>query len=330
LALTPWWVVSLTFGLVLLGLAPIALVLRRGRSSPLPTAVTAMAAIAAVGIFLLWRGQWVGGVDALQRIGLANVSLVATAFVAALASSVVAHRRWNETAPGILRLLFAAAVLVAAGMLFAFGSNNGLDAQLSLAGGLVLAAAGLCGLACVPRRLGAHVLVGFAVAAASVSLLTVATARMNPYRTASPDAPSVVIDFGQRSQRLRVDLAAATFWGTLEADARRAGWRAGTRLLDLTWSPAVPYALAATVPETLFPSLQGDTATASAIEALRLSDAPAWRDAWVLVSPDLEGPRPAEILATSGRRFPDDYSLVTQLVAPDSNLSVQLWRPSLP
>jgi len=327
---TPWWVARLTVGLVVLAFGPLALMARRGRSSPLLTAVTAMAAIIAVGTVLLLQGRWVGGVDAFPELGLADVSVFVAALISALSAWFVARSKWNEKTPAAGRLLVAAALLMAAATTYAFGSNNGLVAQISGAGGLVLASAALCALVCVPRRWGARIMVGFSVAVAGVSLLLVVTARLNPYRMATPDTASTSIEFGQRHSRITVDPAAATFWMTLQSSAPRAGWRPGTKLLDLTWSPAVPYALGATVPVTLATGFNQETATASAIEALRLSGAQLWHDAWVLVSPDLPSSRPAEIVATAGRRFPEDYTLVLQLVAPARDLPIELWRPTTP
>ena len=308
MARTPWSVVLATAGVVILSVLPVVLMARRGRSAPLMTAVFAIAAISGVAVVLTLQGRWVGGTDASGRLGLAYVAVLTSAALAALTSWLVSRSKWDEEAPPPWLLLSAAGVLTGAAMLYAFGSNNGLIAQISGAGGLVLTAAALLGIACVPRRWGSRVVVGFSLSIASIVHLVVGTARTNPYRTEAPDAASVSIEFGQRKSPLEVDLAAATFWTTLQTTAPNEGWRPGTKLLNLSWSPAVAYALGATVPQTLVANL-GHQQTATAIEALRLSGGPVWRDAWVLADRALEacdamnhGPRHAMSRARSCRR----------------------------
>jgi hypothetical protein len=126
-----------------------------------------------------------------------------------------------------------------------------------------------------------------------------------------------------------VDATAAAYWRQLVDDARAACWKPGTKLLDLTWNPADAYALDATVPEVLIP-LAGHfaTGTASAQEALRVSDAPSWHDAWLITSPDLPQIDPAAVVALAGRSFPGDYRLVTTLRSPGLGFTQELWRPA--
>ena len=328
-ARAPWPLVLSTYGALVLSVAPIVLMARRGRSAPRMTAVFAIAAIAGVALALLLHGRWVGGTDASGRLGLAHVAVLTSAALAAVTSWLVSRSKWDEEAPPRWRLMSAAGVLAGAAVLYAFGSGNGLITQMSGAGGLVLTSAALLGVVCVPRRWASSVLVGFSVAMASVALLGIGTARLNPYRTEPLDMASVTIAFGQRGIPLNVDPDAAAFWRTLQTTVSAEGWQPGTKLLDLTFSPAVGYALGATVPQTLV-----SQQTATAIEALRLSGGPLWRDAWILVPQDLSADfidlRPAEILATVGRRFPSDYKLVAKLTAPWRNLPIELWKPVIP
>jgi hypothetical protein len=164
---------------------------------------------------------------------------------------------------------------------------------------------------------------------AVIAVVILATGRAEPYRMASLDAATETIAFGRHGQPLVVDPAAAAYWRQLVDDAHSACWVPGTRLLDLTWNPADAYALDATVPEVLIP-LAGHfvTGTASAQEALRVSDAPAWHDAWLLTSSELPQIDAGAVVRVAMRSFPAEYRLVTTLRSPGLGFEQELWRPA--
>jgi hypothetical protein len=338
----PMRVVQATSGLVLLGLAP--LVGRAfGRWDGWPAgrrAVAVVAPVATVGAYLLAGGQWRGGAQGYGGVALADLAILSVAALAVAAAIVPAlpGRRLppqDGTVPAdttrSLRLAYGVAALLAGAAVYAFGSANGFLAQTNGVAAFVLLGAGLLSVLPLTPQVGGTAL---SVAAAGISVISVAvlaTGHAAPYRMPALETATQAIAFGERRQALTVDPATAAYWDGITSAAHAACWMPGTRLLDLTWSPAVPYALRAVVPETLIP-LAGNfvTGTASAIEALRVSHASDWADAWLLTSPDLPQIDPATVIATTGARFPDDYMLVEELRAPGLGLLQRLWRPAGP
>lgn len=123
-------------------------------------------------------------------------------------------------------------------------------------------------------------------------------------------------------------MASADYWRQVNSIASAGRWQAATPLLDLTWSPAIPYHLAATVPETLVATMHDyPTANESAFESLRRSTASDWSHAWIVTSPDFQNVDPTTILGHVGRSFPADYELLGEVIAPDSGIEQRFWRP---
>jgi hypothetical protein len=331
LASLPGDVVRASSGAVLLAGAPLMLMAfpRRRRTRQLALATVALP-VTAVAVVLFATGQWRGGGSHYGAVAVADAALLVTAIVA----SVLAVLGWRGTdgppdEGRRLRLMYGSIALLTAGGVYAFGSANGFIAQMNGVAVLVLVAAVAWVAIPLPTRAGTT---AFAVAAGGIALVAamiLVTAHAEPYRTAPLDAATETIAFGPHGQPLTVDPTTAAYWRQLIDDARGSCWAAGTKLVDLTWNPADAYALDATVPEVLIP-LAGHfvTGTASAQEALRVSDAPSWHDAWLLTSPDLSQIDPAAVVALARRTFPSDYRLVTTLVSPGLGFAQELWRPA--
>jgi hypothetical protein len=330
LAAVPAAVFRATWGLILLGLLPLLLVAIGRAHRPVATAVAVAGPVLIVSLFLLAKGAWLGGVRGYGSVAVADLAVLSTAALGAIAARLSVRAPDDEGYPAHRRrLIYGSMALLGAAALYAFGSDNGFVAQTNGAAVLVLAAAG--GMLAIPLapRIGAATFSGGALLVAIISTVVLATAHANPYRMAPLESATETIAFGPRGQALALDPAAAAYWQQLVADAKAACWVPGTRLFDLTWSPADAYALGATVPETLIP-LAGHftTGTASAEEALRVSTPPDWADAWLLTSPDIPQVDPAVVMALAGRTFPGDYDLVATLQAPGLGLHQQLWRPA--
>jgi hypothetical protein len=110
---------------------------------------------------------------------------------------------------------------------------------------------------------------------------------------------------------VRVDAGTAAQLDGIASAARSAGWRDGDRLLDASFTPAVPLALRAAVPPVLFPAFPGwlPSSVCSAVSGLDRG----WRDAWVLVDTRLGEDALAEVTGAVGRRWPQDYVTVATL-----------------
>jgi hypothetical protein len=332
IAALPADVLRATSGLVLVALAPLGLLaVPRARRSPLAVAAAVGVPVAIVSIGLLLTGEWRGGSSHYGAVGVADVAVLATAAVASALVSLAqpGSEPTREGGEHRRRLVYGSLALLGAAGVYAFGSANGFIAQTNGVAALVLAAAVAVVAIPLPPRIGGGT---FAVAAsgmAVVATVILATGRAEPYRMAPLEVATETVAFGPHGRPLVVDPAAAAYWRQLVDDAGSACWVAGMRLLDLTWNPADAYALDATVPEVLIP-LAGHfvTGTASAQEALRVSDAPAWHDAWLLTSPDLPQIDAGAVVALAMRSFPADYRLVTTLKSPGLGFTQELWRPA--
>ncbi|GAC1669157.1 MAG: hypothetical protein NVS9B8_11850 [Candidatus Limnocylindrales bacterium] len=328
----PAAIVGASFGIVFTGFAPLsALAVRPSRRSTV-CALATIGALIATAASLAIRGEWLGGIEGYGRVAIADLAILAAAILAAASSAVVAHRTPSGDVPGSARRVAAATVvMVAAAGAYAFGSNNGTVTQTTGAAVLVLGAAALvAGLPFSGRRQTLVVAAGCLVMGMASSLVLV-SARDRPYRMASIGAMTETVRVGSQGPLLSLDPASAEYWRRLVQSAQDAGWHPGRPLLDLTWSPAVSWALRATVPDTLVPVVgNARTADAQALAAIRLSGPRRWADAWLLVSPDLGRVHPDRVAASFGRSFPGDYELVIALTAPGLGLRQELWRPRDP
>lgn len=335
LAAIPGAVIGATRGTIVLATAPLlAGFLSPGKRS-LGTTVASIGALTLVTCVLVAAGDWVGGVPSYGANGLAAASVAATGAIAASCALAVRWRSGELAQPGawstVLSLGGMGVVLLGAAGAYAFGSNNGFVAQasgatvLTLSGSAALLAAGLA----PPFRTAAPIVMSIVMAVAASSVIS--TARAMPYRIAGLDSAVSTISFGPHRTPIDLDPAAARYWAELELATAAGGWRPGTAMLDLTWSPAVPYDLEATVPAVLLPTVgNARTGTASAIEALQLSgDTADWRSAWLLTSPDLNTIDVATVMHSIGRNFPGDYDLVLTVRAPGLGVLQELWRPSV-
>jgi hypothetical protein len=332
----PAAILNATSGAALLALLPLALIAapKATRTRPALLAAAVGVPLVVVSAILLGTGAWRGGSTHYGAVATANGAVLAVAILASVLAWLLARlgepseasdptdpTRRRRVAYGSLAMLGASAV-------YAFGSANGFVAQTNGVAVLVLATAAAVVAAVLPVRIGAATFGAATAGMAVVAAVILVSARAEPYRMPPLDTATETIPFGRHGQPLSVDAASATHWRELVEDARAACWTPGTKLLDLTWNPADAYALDATVPEVLIP-LAGHfvTGTASAQEALRVSDPASWRDAWVITSPDLRQIDPAAVLALAGRTFPSDYTTVATLTSAGLGLRQELWRP---
>jgi len=156
----------------------------------------------------------------------------------------------------------------------------------------------------------------------------VRSARIHPYRVSPLYLAQVPVDFGPHRSRLVVDRTTARYLTAVRSAAVGAGFRPGTPLLDLTFTPAVPYDLQARVPNTLLPAFPRlGSATASARFALQHEDLRRWQAAWILLPENAPSLRPNAVVAVLGRQFPESYQLVGRFQSPADGQIQTLWRP---
>jgi hypothetical protein len=348
----PFRVLARSDGLLLMGLAPLlgrsdgpaarppAHPSAAGRPTAPDAELLAIGAVVAVGVILLavpgykpasgWQPLGEYALALAATAGLTSASLVwLRARVVRDAASAHEPRRSStvrDAAPDG-RLFAGGLIALAAAGAYALGSNNVLLDQVGGASGLLLVGAALITAAPIAASGRARIVALVLTLAAVASLVGLAKGRAEPYRVAPLDQATETVSL-QRLHGLALDPAAASYWRTLDGAMQAEGWRPGTSLLDLTWSPAVAYAFDATVPTTLTPRVGlEETATASAIESLRLSGGVDWSRAWVVTSPDLAMTDPYTVLATVGRQFPRDYRLVARIRVPYRDFEQEVWRP---
>ena len=331
-AAAPTAIVGASFGIVFSGFAPLAALAVRPNRRSTVCALATIGALVATAVSLAIRGEWLGGIEGYARVAIADLAILAAALLAAASSAVVARRTPSPDVPGSARRVAAGTVvMVAAAGAYAFGSNNGAVTQTTGAAVLVLGAAALVAGLPFSGRQRTLVIATSCLVMGMASSLVLVSARDRPYRMASIGAMTETVRVGIQGPLLSLDPASAEYWRRLVQSAQDAGWQPGRPLLDLTWSPAVSWALRATVPDTLVPVVgNARTADAQALAAIRLSAPRRWADAWLLVSPDLGRLHPDRIAASFGRSFPGDYELVIALTAPGLGLRQELWRPRGP
>lgn len=204
--------------------------------------------------------------------------------------------------------------------IFAFGSDNGVYAQASLAVGLLLLAA----ISWTMARTEDWFIWCIRVIIAGFTAVVVAAAIYSgwkaPYRTVSLWDQNVKTSVGSHSAQLLLDASSFEGLSQLRSQAESMGWRDGAPIIDVSypWHPGIPYFLGGRVPNFLQLTIFG-YATTHDITAYHLG--PAYTDfpfgaAWILVSDPLtltEDEQRAVRFTTdqlqplSGMSFPSQY-----------------------
>jgi hypothetical protein len=270
------------------------------------------------------------GPPALAAQTALAAGLVAVAWRLAPSTRAVAAEpgALGSAAPPDLRPLLLGGALLGLALCVPLGTNVPYATQSPAAAGLfACAAAALLGVA--PGRVG-WILTGAAAAAlVLLAAVTVPTSReRGPYRIQPLDQQVVPRGLVPGAAPLLVDPSTARWIDDLRRDAARAGWRAGTPLVDLTWHPAAVLALDGRAPRTLLPAFPGWGSEArSAAWSLRQEDPRTWAQAWLLVPEQQADATTDAATRAVGRAFPADYALAGRVTAPYDGQAQDLWRP---
>lgn len=224
--------------------------------------------------------------------------------------------------------------MVVSTIVFAFGSDNGVFGQASLAGGLLLLAAALVtgGLPISRDTMVITLVVGL-VCSALVFAGIIGGWRF-PQRSAALDLQTSVTTVGNRGAELALDSATSSTIRGLRREGDRLGWKPGEPLVDVsyTWHPGMVYALGGRAPQSLQLTIFGYGATHD-ITDFHLSspflDYP-FSKAWLLTSDpstldasavDAANFTLEKLAAVSGNWIPEDYACV-------KSGDFVLWRPA--
>jgi len=231
------------------------------------------------------------------------------------------------------RLLPVALFLYVASVIYAFGSGTGLYRQMGLAS-LLLWLAAACIVTVGDRSVARQLALGILLVAAMViSVGTIIDSRHHPYRGVDLAQQRTPYQLGGRKIDLLVDTSTADFLTAMQRGAEEGGWCAGTPLIGMVWrwSSTVPYALGATVPDTLMFTLFGYQGSSAVAEySIQRADPAVWRDAWILTTDPTTLKRAFAasmkeaidlLQPVTARPFPDGYTIVSDVDG------TQLWRP---
>ncbi|MFZ4718351.1 MAG: hypothetical protein ACOYMR_02935 [Ilumatobacteraceae bacterium] len=308
-----------------------AVVTRRRRDLPrfvrcLPLV---LCAVAAVGAAVPW--PVLGLPDPAFRFAWFGTTNAALLLLLGAVLHLVANGtdRRAATRAGLVTLMLG--VLVVA---FGFGSAMSVYNQAALAAVLILVAATVVTLATTDATAGR---VGASLVAASTLCLVVSNvvdSRHHPYDFADIAQQTTPVVLGAHDDTLLVQPDTAEYLTAMRAAARGAGLCESNRVIGLRWgwSSAEPFALGATVPDSLILTIFGypDAVTLLPVTMARMND-PAWHDAWVMTTDPatIEPQQQAELQQafdrlpnTVGRTFPDDYTMAADVQG------TQLWRPA--
>jgi hypothetical protein len=245
------------------------------------------------------------------------------------------------------RWILPTATLIGLALAVSVGSGNPMAYQLHFASALLVAA-----LACVvclwngggsavggrgrrefaPQLLAALLCLTFG----ALALRWVLDARADPYRQLA--LTTTTKSFRSTATGVTVELPRSQGQGLeqLERQARRAGWRPGTSLLDISpFHPLITFWLGADPPFSVYPVVISPDATESLLLTMNREKDDDLRHAWLLVrSPLLGDVDYAAIAQKLGRPWPCGYESVAQVsLGPDfvdptrPTLRVELLRP---
>lgn len=278
----------------------------------------------------LWQGNsWVGGSGYGNKLGLSALSFLLPCLIAGLVCrfmqpsggdhSPLSKRLSLLTIP-LICVLFAGA--------FAFGSNNGLLRQSSLAFVFYAAAILHCGrsLSLSSNSNAPQNIVSALVLLSS--LLVSYSALDKPYRSALPiTAQTSAFDLRGRDT-LITDPDTAAYANELMRIADRHHWHSGNYLIDLTGgSPGALVILGARF--ITIPWLAGGYKGSNDFVTAALGEAePAnLSNAWVLVAPSGRRSVDNQVLQKLGLDFPASYIEVGELVSGHRSEAQVLYRP---
>jgi hypothetical protein len=265
----------------------------------------------------LATSTWAGG---MSNLGFGAGCL--PALVALLLALVVGFATGLAERSAARRPVRAALLLLGGVVAVVFGSNLSIHWQLTIAG-LLLVPACLVVCAAFPRALQGPLLVTVALALAAGSAVVAIQTRFDVRRSASWSVSTVPVSMGRITTR--TDAATAAQLSELRMAAERQGWRPGTRLVDATFSPAVPLVMGATVPPVLLPGFPayGLASVCRAVQGLGAQ----WQDAWLLLPTTMKPKDARQITGYLGLRYPQDYVQVTTFEPRFSDLHGRLLRP---
>lgn len=292
-----------------------------------------LAGATAATLFALWLRSaladvWRGGANAAHLLGPGLLALLfGIAVMTGLVILVNGSSRALPSQHGSRRVSLLLILLCLLGpLIYSFGSNNPLRRQMWGAC-VFFAAAALPALGVLEELLRSRLATAIFCALMAVGSIGVLHgAREQPYRLPTPvsgqDQP---VPVGMRRDRVEVDARTRRYFEQLQELAGRAGFRAGTPLIDLTGgSPGAAYVLGARTPG--IPWLAGSVDFV--LHALRLEPETSLRRAWVLTSPTGRSQLPSTLLRDLGLPFPEGYLAVAQLKTGYRSEAQILWRPA--
>jgi hypothetical protein len=275
--------------------------------------VTVIVAVAA----LLASQAWSGGFD--RGVDLSAGLLPVLAAVAALALTA---RRMLPAAGSARAPAVGVLVLVIAAFAVAAGTNVSLGWVLGTTGTVLLAPACLLAARTLPAPAATAAVPALLVGITAGAVVTAVEAHGDPKRAAPLASATVPVRLGPVVARVDGDTAAAV--GGIVDRAGDAGWRSGDRLVDTTFTPAVPLALGAVVPPVLVPGFPG---LAPDVVCVAVRDAPGdWSAAWLLVPRDASA-ADLEVTAHCLGRHADDYEIVSGFATRWAPVPATLLRP---
>ncbi len=272
---------------------------------------------------ILWiHGFWGGGEQGAWKNGFSGIAFcLGLALISWLAQK---NPVWPKN-PGQREL---PVLLILACASFAISSDNGLVGQMSLAFGLLTAAAVVIAVT-LDAGEKSRCRSGFVCLLLTACILMIFRGAYNtPYRLpASIGLQSEPIELQAARGKLRVDSKTKHYVDELQKAALRAGWRAGTPLIDLTESPGAAFILNAYAPVT--PWLYGERYPGFTKAALEMAGREDLRRAWVLTTPEKVPQRtPEEVLKKAGLDFPEHYSEAGRFRTGFRNREQILWKPA--
>jgi hypothetical protein len=108
----------------------------------------------------------------------------------------------------------------------------------------------------------------------------------------------------------------------LSRDARDAGWKDGTKLVDTTFTPGIGLALKSEAPHSLLPASPGYLLSSVCTTLQPLDD---WRDSWIFISRDMNLRDRKFLASVLGRQYPEGYVRVSETDIP--RRPGELWKP---
>ncbi|HTL47174.1 MAG TPA: hypothetical protein VL688_03820 [Verrucomicrobiae bacterium] len=218
-------------------------------------------------------------------------------------------------------------LLTASALAFALSSDNGVIRTSSAAFGL-MAAAGIALAVSFDAETGLDKSSLVCLMFAVTVLVTLDGGMRRPYRQLTPlAAQTEPVRFPGVRGVLKVSADTKRYIDGMQQAAERAGWTAGTPLLDLSETPGAALVLGAVTPVTAW--IYGRRYPGYAEGAFRMADPAELRRAWVYAPAAEETRRrvPEEVLQSLGLDFPGSYERVGEFEHPFRKQMQTLWKP---